>query len=282
MKLKHLAVGAIVAGSVLGALSVAPAIAHEGRYVTVLWQYTGYPDINQPQPFVSASDIISPDAFDEYLATPALCGTGWYQVDVYKTKLEDGTSWETLKASGSLNTSTDGAFLAYELGGTPYKVIEAPECAAPTPTPTVTPTPTSTPTSPTPTPSATTPPPSSSPEPPVTSKPHPSATATVPPATTSPTPVPTESSSVPPVVIVKTPSPSSSPSSIASNGPVNRTSSTGTSTPSQASVASTQELAYTGSDGVLQVWRLTIASLLLALGLSLIFLPKVIKHYRRR
>ena len=277
LKLKHIASSAIVAGAFVGALTAVPAIAHEGRYVSVLWQFPGYPDLSQPQPYKAASDIINLEAFDELLATPEYCGTGWYQVDIYKTKLEDGTPWETLKASGALEASHDGSFLAYDLDATPYKVIEAPTCAVPTQTPTSSPTPTSTPTSPEPTPSETstpTPTPSQS-TPPATSTPVASPTATVPPVTSTQTPsVPTSSPSRPSAI-------SSSPTSNASSVPVSKPSSTGTGMPTLASPASS-ELAYTGADGRQQIWGWTLSSLLLGSGIALLFLPRVIKHYRRR
>lgn len=258
---KFLAVGLIAAGLVIGGSATAHA-AVASQYVTVLWSYPAYPDLTQPQPFVSSYAGADLHAFDATLAQADSCGHP-FQVDVYKVEV-DGRSWETLKETGSLLYAHDGGFLAYDAGvGTPYRVITPEEYPCTNPNPGPSPTTTSSPepsTQPSGTPSAS---PSTTPS---------AAPTGTPSASLTPTPSPT--------VPLPPSTPSSTPSAVASSTPNSSSSPTATGTPSaSASVPSStpsgtqaRELAYTGANP----WPgIGFASVLVAVGLGLLLMKRV-------
>lgn len=265
---KILAAGLIAAGLVIGTSAVAHATP--SQYVTVAWSYAGYPDISKPQPFIAAAPGTDLHVFDSLASSPEWCGKP-LQVDVYHTEV-NGVSWEGLNDGGVLNTSTDGAFLAYDVNPQPYRVITPEEypCTIPNPEPT----PTETPSSGSPTPSA-----SSSPTPSASSSPTAPVTGS-PSASPSPTGTPTPSSSP---SASTAPVPSSSPTTKPSprptvtatpSAPASAPSSTPSASPSAAvaSASRTGELAYTGNNP----WPgIGAASVLVAAGLIILLARRV-------
>lgn len=211
-----------------------PGLEHAQSHTTVLWEYTAYPDLTKPQPYVDSVRGADIHAFDEYVKQPAMCGKT-FQVDVYKTVVK-GQRVETLWSKGYLEYAHDGGFLAYGLGYTPYKVLTGKdtECTTtpepstpPSPQPSETPSPTGEPTeTPVPTPTDTptlppvtetpTPEPTEEPTSPVTPEPEPTSTPPTPEPTEPVTPTPTTPTEPEPTSTpsgpTTTPSPSSSPS----------------------------------------------------------------------
>lgn len=260
-----------------------PGQEHAQNHTTVLWEYTGYPDITKPQPYVDSVRGADIHAFDEYVKQPAFCGKT-FQIDVYKTVVK-GQRVETLWSKGYLEYAHDGGFLAYGLGYTPYKVLTGKdtECAPETSSPTSTPTPTTPPVTPEPTPTVTltsppitetpTPEPTEEPTSPVTPEPEPTDAGTpqpseepTPPVTSTPT-TPTEPEPTSPATTPSEPIPTHTPSTEPTNTPTPSQSpvapSTGTSTPiptvptktdsgttpkTHSTDDTARTLAYTGTD----------------------------------
>lgn len=196
-----------------------PGQEHAQNHTTVLWEYTGYPDITKPQPFVDSVRGADIHAFDEYVKQPAFCGKT-FQIDVYKTVVK-GQRVETLWSKGYLEYAHDGGFLAYGLGYTPYKVLTGKDTECQN-TPTAEPSPTTPPATPEPTSPATTP-----------SEPIPTHTPS-----TEPTNTPTPSQSpVAPSTGTSTPTPT-----------VPTKTDSGTTPKTHSTDGTARTLAYTGTD----------------------------------
>jgi hypothetical protein len=115
----------------IGGGFTAPA-AHattEAPYTLVLWSVPSGVDPNSvDQDYVTSTATTDLNALDGAMK----CGTT-YQVDLYRTVLDDGTPASSLWADGKLQPNRDGGFLAYEVLPTPYKVVTTEPCKPPAP-----------------------------------------------------------------------------------------------------------------------------------------------------
>jgi hypothetical protein len=131
--LAALGVAALI-GTGVAVAAASPASAtghqpgHQKTYTTVIWKVQGKPgsELQVPQNFVASQPGTDLNAFD---GTVAASCDAYFQVDVYKDKDDRGhllTETLPVHPGGILLPNHDGGFLAYDVLGTPYKVISGP------------------------------------------------------------------------------------------------------------------------------------------------------------
>lgn len=116
---------------IVTAPATSPAHPSSPNNTTALFVINGH-DWTKPQTFVTSVPRADLHAFDDVLK----CGTD-YQIDIYDDEHGDPS---VLWRDGFLYYATDGKYLDYDLGYTPYKTLTTPECEeTPSSPPTTTP-----------------------------------------------------------------------------------------------------------------------------------------------